>query len=78
MLHNETLDVIPLNDYKKVCNSCTMYIVLFAVLFITSICISSVFIYFQCYLKKNNVHIKFNPGTQQRFIKHINGKYQTN
>ena len=26
MLYNETLDVIPLNDYKKVCNFCTMYI----------------------------------------------------
>ena len=64
MLHNETLDVIPLNDYKKVCNSCTIYIVLFTVFFITSICISSVFIYFQWYLKKNNVPIKFNPGTQ--------------
>ena len=24
MLHNETLDVIPLNDYKNVCNSCTI------------------------------------------------------
>ena len=51
MLHNETLNVIPLNTiplnvYKKVCNSCTIYIVLFAVFFITSICISSVFIYF--------------------------------
>ena len=47
MLHNETLDVIPLNDYKKVRNSCTIYIVLFAVFFITVICISSVFVYFQ-------------------------------
>ena len=64
MLHNETLDVILLNDYKKVCNSCTIYIVLFAVFFVTSICISSVFIYFQWYLKKNNVPIKFNTGTQ--------------
>ena len=64
MLYNETLDAIPLNDYKKVRNSCTIYIVLFAVFFITSICISSVFIYFQWYLKKNNVRIKFNPGTQ--------------
>ena len=27
MLHNETLDVIPLNDYKTVCNSCTIYTV---------------------------------------------------
>ena len=35
MLYNETLDVIslnavPLNLYKKVCNSCARYIVLFA------------------------------------------------
>ena len=39
MLHNEALDAIPLNVYKNVCSSCTIYIVLF---FITSICISSV------------------------------------
>ena len=73
LLHNETLDMIPLNVYKKVCNSYTIYIVLFAVFFVTSIYISSVFIYFQWYfkknnvqwsLKKNNVRIKFNPGTQ--------------
>ena len=64
ILHNETLDVIPLNGYKKVCNSCTIYILLFAVFFITSICISSVFIYFQWYFKKDNVHIRFYPGTQ--------------
>ena len=30
MFHNETLNVIPLNVYKKVCNSCTIYIVLLA------------------------------------------------
>ena len=64
MLHNETLDVIPLNDFKKLCNSCTVYLVLFAVFFITSICISSVFIYFHWYLKKDNARIKFYPGTQ--------------
>ena len=64
MLHNETLNVIPLNDYKKVCNSCTIYIVLFAVFFITSILISSVFSYFQWYSKIDNVHVKFKPGTQ--------------
>ena len=34
MLHNEILDVIPLNatplnDYEKVCNSCTIYIFFF-------------------------------------------------
>ena len=43
MLHNETLDVIPLNVYKKVCSSCKIYILLFAVFFITSTCISCVF-----------------------------------
>ena len=46
MLHNETLNLTPLNVYKKVCNPCTIYIVLFAVFFIASICISIVFIYF--------------------------------
>ena len=42
MLHNGTLDVIslntiPLNVYKKECDSCTIYIVLLAVFFIMSI-----------------------------------------
>ena len=52
MLHKENLNAIPLNDYKKMCNSCTVYIVLFAVFFITSIWISSVFVYFHWYLRK--------------------------
>ena len=64
MLHNETLDVISLNDHKEVSNSCTIYIVLFSVFFITSICISIVFINFYRYLKKDSVRIKFYPGTQ--------------
>ena len=56
MLYNETLDVIslnaiPFNVYKKVCNSCMVYIVLFVVFLITSICICCVFIYFYWYLK---------------------------
>ena len=46
MLHNETLNVISLNDFEKVCNSCTIYIVLFAIFFITSKSISYVFMYF--------------------------------
>ena len=37
MLYNETLDTIPLNVYKKVCNSCMIYIVLFVVLLIKKI-----------------------------------------
>ena len=69
MLYNETLDVIslntiPLNVYKKACNSYIIYIVLFTIFFITSICVYSVFIYFHWYLKNDNVLIKFYPCTQ--------------
>ena len=59
---NESLDAIPLNVYKKVCNSCIIYIVLFAVCVITSICISSVFICFSWYLKKDNISTNFSVG----------------
>ena len=79
MPYNETLDVISLNVYKKMCNSCTMYIVLFVLFFIRSICIISVLIYFfYCYLKNDNVSVKIILVLKQQFIKHINGKYQTN
>ena len=64
MLYNETLDIVSLNDYKKVCNSCTIYIVLFAIFYITSICISGVFIYFHWYLKKDNFGVKINLSTE--------------
>ena len=64
---NETLDIIPLNKiplnvYKKVCNSCMVYIVLFVVFLITSICICCVFIYFYWYLKKDNISTNFSVG----------------
>ena len=51
MIYNSTLNDIPLNDYRKICNFCTVYIVLLAIFFIISISISSVFIYFHWYLK---------------------------
>ena len=87
MLHIETLDAIPLSDYKKVCNSCTIYIVLFAVFFITSICNSSVLLavyaiavlsIFIVILKKIMLVLSLILVLKQQFIKHINGKYQTN
>ena len=59
---NETLDINPLNVYKKVCNSCTVYLVLFVVFLITSICICSVFIYIHWYLEKNNIHTNLSVG----------------
>ena len=62
MLYNETLDVIPLNVYKKLCSFCIAYIILFAVFSITSICICCVFIYFYWYLKKYNISTNFSVG----------------
>ena len=64
---NETLDVIPLvaiplNVYTKVCNSYIVYMVLFVVFLITSICIYSVFIYFHWYLKTDNICSNFSVG----------------
>ena len=80
MLYNEALDIISLNDHKKVRNSGTIYRVLFAVFFITSICISSVFIHFQWYLKKIMFVLSLILSLKQLFIEcnsieHINGKY---
>ena len=64
MIYNDTLNAILLNDYRNVCNFCTVHIVLFVIFFIISISISSVFIYFHWYLKKVNTCVKFNPSTQ--------------
>ena len=64
MIYNETLSTIPLNDYKIVCGSCTLYIVLFVMFLVISAAISAVFIYFYWYSKKDNARVKFNPGTQ--------------
>ena len=49
MIYNETL-----NDYEKVCNSCTIYIVLFFIAFLIKIGISSAYFYFRWYLKRSN------------------------
>ena len=49
---NETLDAIPLNFYKKVCNSCMVYIVLFAVFLITSICICCFYLFLLVFKKR--------------------------
>ena len=42
-----------LNNYWNVCNSCTIYIVLFTIFLISSLSISSVFIYFYRYIKSD-------------------------
>ena len=71
-LYNESLSAVPLNAiplnaiplyvYKKVCNTCMVYIVLFVVFVITRICIGSVFSYFHWYLKKDKKITNFNVG----------------
>ena len=80
MLHKETLDVIPLfNVYKKVCDSCTIYILLFAIFSRTTICISIVFLFiFIVVLKRIILVLSLILILKQQFIKHIDGKYQTN
>ena len=49
MLYNETLNAVPSNVYKKACNSCMVYIVLFVIFLITKICICCIFFYFHWY-----------------------------
>ena len=64
------------NDNKKVWSSCRVYIVLFVIVVLMIIGISSVFIYLHWCLKK--VILILIIVLQQQFIKHINGKYLTN
>ena len=72
MLHNETLDVISLNDYIKVCGSCTLYIVLFVIFLVISTVISAVFVYFYSYLRKTMLKSTLILVLRQQFIRHIN------
>ena len=54
-----------INDYEKICNSCSVSIVLLVTFIILSISISSAFIYFHWYLKKSNTGVtNINPSTE--------------
>ena len=52
MIYNETL-----NDYEKVCNSCTVYIVLFIIALLIIIGINSLYFHFHWYLKKTDINV---------------------
>ena len=52
------------NDYRKICGYCKIYIVLFVIFLIISISISSVFIYFRWYLKSATNITNINPETE--------------
>ena len=60
MIYNENL-----NDYAKVCNSCTIYIALFVIVFLIIIGISSALICFHWYLKSDTNITSINPGTER-------------
>ena len=53
-----------MNDHKKVCNSCAIYIVLFVIALLIIIGITSVFIYFYWYFKRDTSITNINTGTE--------------
>ena len=60
MIYNGTL-----NYHKKVCGSCTIYIVLSVIAFLIIMASSNAFIYFHWYLKKSDIGvININPSTE--------------
>ena len=59
MIYNETLN-------ENVCNSCTVCIALLVIAFLIIIGISGTFVYFHRYLKRDNIHVKFNTNTQTK------------
>ena len=52
------------NKHKHKCNSCTLYIVLFSILFTINVRIGTYFVYSHCYFKKDITRIKFGTHTQ--------------
>ena len=52
------------NEHKNKCSSCTLYIVLFSIIFTISIGIGIYFTYFYWYLKKDVPSVEFNNRTQ--------------
>ena len=66
MIYNKILD-----DHENVPNSCRIYLVLVAMLFIISISTANVFLFIFIGTQRKDI-------LKQQFIKHINGKNQTN
>ena len=72
MIYNETLNTIPLNDYKIICGSCTLYIVLFVIFLVISTVISAGLVYFYWYSKKIMLESSLVLVLIQQFIRHLN------
>ena len=52
------------NEHEKKCSSCTLYIVLFSIIFTIYVEIGIYFTYFYWYLKKDIPSVEFNTRTQ--------------
>ena len=61
LIYDETL-----NDYEKVWNSCTIYVVLFAIAFLIIIGVSSAFFYFHWNLEKINTYVNTSANTNSK------------
>ena len=63
---NENIDgnVMIHNDYRNVCNSCTICTILFAIAFLIIIGISSAYFYFHWYFKKDITCFEFSAKAQ--------------
>ena len=61
IIHNVTL-----NNHRKVCNSCTLYILLLVNAFLVIIGIGSVYIYSHWYLKRNNTGVNTIVNTETK------------
>ena len=61
LIYDETL-----NDYEKVWNSCTKYVVLFAIAFLIIIGVSSAFFYFHWNLEKINTYVNTSANTNSK------------
>ena len=73
MIYNKDL-----YDYKNICVSCTIYIVLFFIAFLIIISISSAFIYFHWYLKNDacitNINLRTEKVIYQRYKRKTSSK----
>ena len=59
---NEMISNSTLNDYKNICNFCTICILLFVIIFLRIISISSAIIYFYWYLQSDTSITNINPS----------------
>ena len=55
------------NENKYKCTSCTLYIVLFSIIFTVNVGIGTYFVYFHWYWKKDVTCVKFNTLLKQQF-----------